>query len=152
MSANQRLFTLMVIATLGTASAAESLPDVRVTPSGVFYTNVVVAEVPWSLHVVKVERTNALYGIQLRHAGGGAIGMIPLSQQISNLTSATAKPVAAINGGFYRRDKAFAGAARGLQIAEGEVLSAPNGGSCFWVDIGGDPHLENIPSQFQVTW
>ena len=142
----------MVIATLGTALAAESLPDVRVTPPGVFYTNVVVAEVPWSLHVVKVERTNALYGIQLRHAGGGAVGMIPLSQQIPALAPTSGKPVAAINGGFYRREKVFAGAARGLQIAEGEVLSAPNGGPSIWVDIGGDPHLENIPSQFQVTW
>src|ERR1017187_68066 len=152
MSANQRLFTLIAIVALGTASAAESVLDARVVPSGVFYTNVVVAEVPWSLHVVKVERSKGRYGIQLRHAGGGAIGMIPLSQQISALAPTSGKPVAAINGGFYRREKAFAGAARGLQIAEGEVLSAPNDGPCFWVDIGGDPHLENISSQFQASW
>ncbi len=154
MSAIQRRFAFLVKAALalGLASAAESVLVAGVMPTGVRYTNVVVAEVPWSLHVVMVERTNAGYGIQLRHAGGGAIGMIPLSQQISNVPPTAGRPVAAINGGFYRREKAFAGAARGLQISAGEVLSAPNGSPCFWLDIGGDPHLENVPSQFQITW
>ena len=145
------MFTLILVAALGTASAAESLLNGCAASQGVFYTNVVVPEVPWSIHVVKVRRTNSLYEIHLRHAGGGALGMIPLSQQISNTTAASGSPVAGINGGFYRREKAFAGAGRGLQIAAGELLSAPNGSPCFWVDVGGGPHLESISSQFHIT-
>ena len=73
--------------------------------------------------------------------------MSPLSEHIAGLRTTAGKPVAAINGGFYRRDKAYAGAARGLQIVDGEILSAPNGGPCFWMDVGGGPHIENIKSR-----
>ena len=78
--------------------------------------------------------------------------MSTLSQQVAAVSPATGKPIAAINGGFYRRDKIYAGAARGLQVTEGEVLSAPNGGPCLWMHVGGGPHITNIVSQFQITW
>ena len=116
------------------------------------YTNIIVSAEPWSIHVIKIPRSNATYEIRSRHAGEGALGMSPLSEHIAGLRTTAGKPVAAINGGFYRRDKAYAGAARGLQIVDGEILSAPNGGPCFWMDVGGGPHIENIKSQFQIIW
>src|SRR5437588_6013622 len=51
--------------------------------SGLFYTNCQVAEVPWSIHIVRVERTNALYELYSQHAGGRAIGLSTLSAQIA---------------------------------------------------------------------
>ena len=116
---------------------------------GITYTNVVVPSEPWSIHVVKIDRSNSRYEIQSPHAGGGALGLSTLRNQIAAVGAGTA--VAAINGGFYRRDSAYAGAARGLQIVSGEVISAPAGNLCFWVDLGGEPHLTNVTSQFQFT-
>lgn len=117
--------------------------------SGIAYTNVVIPSEPWSIHLVKIERASSRFEIQSPHAGSGALGLSTLRDQIAAV--GTERTVAAINGGFYRRDSAYAGAARGLQIVAGEVISAPAGNVCFWVDIGGEPHLTNVTSQFQIT-
>ena len=119
--------------------------------SGATYTNVVVPTEPWSIHVVKIDRTGARFEIRSPHAGGGALGLSTLRDQVAGVDAGAGKAVAAINGGFYRRDSAYAGAARGLQIVSGEVISAPTGNVCFWVDVGGEPHLSNVTSQFEFT-
>ena len=136
-------------------SAAESnQADFRAKelPPGVVYTNYQVAEGPWSIHVVQIQRTNATYGIHLRHAGGGVLGLSTLRAQITDAAAVVGEPIAAINGGFYQRDKVYAGAARGLQVREGELLSAPSGSATFWIDVLGEPHLEEVASQFEITW
>lgn len=116
------------------------------------YTNIIVAAEPWSIHVVKIPRAERALELRSRHAGGGALGLAKLSDELATPDTTFGRPFAAINGGFYRRDKTYAGAARGLQVVEGELLSAPNGGPCCWIDFGGEPHLENVASQFLVTW
>ena len=151
-SGNQLLSTIVVVAVLGGASAAAGVLDSPAIPTGVLYTNILVAEVPWSIHVVKVQRGNALYEIQSRHAGRGALGLSTLSDQTTALDPALCTAVAAINGGFYRRDNAYAGCPRGLQIVEGEVLSAPSGNVSFWIDVLGEPHTTNVSSRFELTW
>jgi hypothetical protein len=132
-------------------ASANNLPGTAAWSGGAFYTNVVVVSEPWSIHVVKVPRTNSLLEIQSRHANGGALGLSTLRDQIADATPQFGKVVAAINGGFYQRDTAYAGAARGLQVASGEVLSAPTGSPCLWLDVGGNPHLEEVTSEFRVT-
>ncbi len=86
------------------------------------------------------------------HAGGHAVGLGPLSAQVALCKPMSGQPAAAINGDFYIREKAYAGAPRGLQIVEGKVLSAPSGGPTFWLDVLGEPHVTNVVSRFQVTW
>ena len=139
----------MVVTVFGTALAAAGM---LAMPPGVLYTNVLVAEIPWSIHVVRVERGNALYEIQSRHAGGGALGLSTLSDQASAPDPVFGTAAAAINGGFYRRDNVYAGCPRGVQIVEGEVLSAPSGNVSFWIDVLGEPHMTNVISRFEVTW
>ena len=119
--------------------------------TGASYTNVIIPSEPWSIHVVKVDRAGSGYEIQSQHAGGGALGLSTLRDQVAAVNSGKGVAVAAINGGFYRRDSAYAGGARGLQIVAGEVISAPTGNASFWIDIGGEPHLTNVTSQFQIT-
>lgn len=143
---------MVMAVALSTGWAVEGAVDSPATLSGVLYTNVVVAEVPWSIHVVKVERGNPRYEIQSKHAGGGALGMRTLSDQVAAVDPAVGKPVAAINGGFYLRDKVYAGCPRGLQIVAGEVLSAPCGNVSFWIDVLGEAHATNVTSRFEVTW
>ena len=121
------------------------------TPVDLAYTNVVVPSVPWSIHVVTIARAPG-HEIHSRHAGNGALGLSTLRDQIQDLNPALGRPVAAINGGFYKRDTAYAGAARGLQIVAGEVISAPNGNPSLWIDVGGEPHLDNVAPGFQITW
>lgn len=123
---------------------------------GISYTNVVIAEIPWSIQVVRIPRGTKLYEIQSRHAGSGALGLDTLSYQVAAANTDQTEPVAAINGGFFVRDNgqtnAYAGAPRGLQIVAGEVLSAPCGNTCLWIDYGRQPHAANVVSQFEITW
>jgi len=150
----QRLSSLSFagLALIATAGPAADLPAPAGQIPGIAHTNVIVPAEPWSIHVARVSRAGFSYEIQSRHADAGALGMSTLSRQVADLNPEHGRPVAAINGGFYQRDKIYGGAARGLQIVEGEVLSAPGGGPCFWVDVGGEPHLTHIASQFQMTW
>jgi hypothetical protein len=119
---------------------------------GVHYTNVVVAEVPWSIHVVRVRRGDTTYEIQSKHALGGALGLSTLSEQIASHSPLKGIPVGAINGGFYRRDKVYAGAPRGLQVVENELLSGPSGNASFWIDLLGEPHMTTVTPRFEIRW
>lgn len=143
---------MLLIAVAALASGA----DTPLHPAGteLFYTNILVPKVPWSIHVVKIPRSNPLYEIQSRHAGTGALGLNTLTEQIAAADSPGAVPLAGINGGFYQRDTSYAGAARGLQIVggNGETISAPSGIAAFWIDLNGEPHLTAVSSQFQVRW
>ncbi|PYJ85628.1 MAG: hypothetical protein DME22_08445 [Verrucomicrobia bacterium] len=123
-----------------------------VPDSGLSYTNYRVADVPWSIHVIRVERSNSQLQIHSTHAGGGALGLSTLSDQIKLLDSRQGTPVAAVNGDYYKRDGAYAGDPRGLQIVDGELVSAPAGGVCFWIDALGQPHATNVLSLFQIIW
>ena len=64
--------------------------------------------------------------------------------------------MAAINGGFYLRTTTgrmpTAGSPRGLQIVEGEVLSAPSDNVSLWFDYAGQPHAAIVTSQFEIIW
>src|SRR5579872_1468307 len=139
---------------LAAVVAAASLPSRAFASSlpGLVYTNSRDASVPWSIHVVQLERANPLYQIQSIHARGKAIGLDTLSDQLGLLDPAARTAVAAINGDFYQRDKAYEGAPRGLQIESGELLSGPSGGASFWIDALGEPHADQVESRFQITW
>jgi hypothetical protein len=126
--------------------------DAPAPAPGLLYTNYRFGNPPWSIHLVCVPRSNPQYELHSMHAGGHALGLSPLSAQVALCKPALGNPEAAINGDFYIREKAYAGAPRGLQIVEGEVLSAPSGGPTFWLDVLGEPHVTNLASKFQVTW
>ena len=145
----------MVVA-IGTACFAGNASELPELPPGLSYTNILVAEVPWSIQVVKIGRDKSRYEIQSRHADGGALGLVTLSSQVAAAGTDASEPVAAINGGFYLRETGqtnpYAGCSRGLQIVDGEVLSAPCGNTVLWMDYAGQPHAANVNSQFEITW
>lgn len=133
----------------GTRANAAAPPELG---SGIVYTNYVFPQVPWSVHVVKMNRSDHDLEFHSTHARDSAIGLGTLSEQIRSFKPELGTPVAGVNGDFYVRDKAYAGDPRGLQILEGEVISAPVGGVSFWIDAGGKPHATNVNSLFKVTW
>ncbi len=139
------------ISAAGTALVLASSASADVLP-GLTYTNTRIASAPWSIHVVQLDRTVPQFEIQSIHARGSALGLDTLSDQLGLVNPALGTAVAAINGDFYQRDEAYAGAPRGLQIVDGELLSAPSGGASFWMDAMGQPHVGNVTSRFQITW
>ena len=121
-------------------------------PAAVTHTNYAVPAGPWSVQVVRLDRAAAGWELRSAHAGGQAVGLAPLSVLAAALPPAAGAPVAALNGDFYQMERAFAGHPRGLQIIDGELLSAPSGGVAFWLDAFGRPHATNVVSGFQVAW
>lgn len=140
-----------VFAAIAAGSALADTAGSLHSPS-LSYTNQRVAKVPWSIHVVRIPRTPATYELRSAHAGSSAIGMDMLSSQVRQVREPGGVPVAAVNGDFYQRSRAHAGDPRGLQIAAGELISAPNGGVAFWIDANGEPHASNVISRFVITW
>ena len=119
---------------------------------GFTYNHDQVADGPWSIHVLKVDRSNSNLTFQSTLARGSNFGLTTLSEQIKTLPSTLGTPVAAINGDYYTSDKPYVGDPKGLQISQGELVSAPSDWTCFWIDAGGQPRLTNVLSEFRVTW
>ena len=49
---------------------------------GVAYTNVIVKEAPWSIHVVRVDRQQTNLVFHTTHARGVSIGLASVSEQV----------------------------------------------------------------------
>lgn len=145
----------------GIALAAVSLllascsPDSSQAPgSGISYHHDKVDKVPWSIHVVKAERARADLEWRTTLGKEARIGLNTLVQQIHALPPEAGLPLAAINGDFYVVDERspYAGDPRGLQILDGELVSAPTDQASFWIDAAGLPQATNVLSRFEVTW
>lgn len=151
MALARRSFSLLMLVLLACALGqvwGEPLPGKAA--STVNYTNQVIESGPWSVHVVTIDRADPRIEVQSMHAGGAAIGLGTLSSQVA-LAAAAGDPVAAVNGDFYERERAYAGAPRGMQIVNGELIRSPSGGNCFWVDFNNQFHMGPVASQFQLT-
>jgi hypothetical protein len=118
----------------------------------VAYTNDVVPSVPWSIHVVKIDRARQEVRFCTTLGGGKWMGMGAVSDQLKAVPAEVGTPLAAINGDFYGKAKDYPGRARDLQIRNGEVLTQPAGHVCFWIDRDGQPHMTNVYSRFRVIW
>ena len=116
------------------------------------YTNEVVSKMPWSIHVVKIERSHHDLQFCTALGGGAVLGMGILTDQLKALPVELGTPLAAINGDFYEKAKEYPGRPRDLQIRNGEVVTHPAGHTCFWIDPQGNPHMTNVYSRFRVVW
>lgn len=144
------------LAFVGATTAAGSTGSTELSPTnsehGFAYLHEENREVPWSIHVVKIQRNHREFRFGTTLGGGQLLGMSVVSEQLKNLPAELGTPVAAVNGDFYLNDKPYPGDPRDLQIHEGEVVSAPNGHACFWLDAAGEPHATNVQSRFRVQW
>jgi hypothetical protein len=122
------------------------------TEPGVAYSNDRVARVPWSIHVVKIDRSRKELAFFSAHAKDKVLGVSLLAEQARAIPREFGRAIAGINGDFYLRDNpTYAGDPRGLQIVNGELISAPDT-VCVWFDLDGNPHLDEVKGNFQVTW
>lgn len=149
------LSALLALALVGCGQSSQAGPQARPAAEfapGITYTNENLPRGPWSVHVVRARRDTGDFRFVSVHARRGALGLSTLSQQVRSIPASSGTPMAAVNGDFYERDRAYAGDPRGLQIMDGELISAPIGGVAFWLDSGGQPHATNIESSIRVSW
>jgi hypothetical protein len=86
----------------------DTTPPPEFTP-GLSYANYRASSVPWSAHVVRMDRTRRDLEIQDTHAYRAAYGISTLSQQIKAFPSGLGEPLVAVNGDFYLRKGAYTG-------------------------------------------
>ena len=116
------------------------------------YYHDVVPDVPWSIHVVKVERSHPELAFSTTLGKGAVLGMGTVSAQLRTLSPEVGRPLAAINGDYFENSHGYRGRPRDLQVRQGEVVSSPSGHACFWIDSAGIPHTTNVCSRFRVIW
>ncbi len=134
------------------ARAGDSESREAKSEPGVAYSNDRVARVPWSIHVVKIDRSRKDLTFFSAHARDKVLGVSLISEQARAIPREIGKAIAGVNGDFYSRDNPmYAGDPRGLQIVNGELISAPDT-VCVWFDLKGNPHLDEVKGDFQVTW
>jgi hypothetical protein len=132
-----------------TSGAPLSIPEFA---PGVGYTNERIARGPWSIHVVRASRQPGQFGFVSVHARQSALGLATLSQQVKSVPATIGIPVGAVNGDFYQRDRAYAGDPRGLQVVDGEMISAPIGGVALCIDGQGQPQAVEVHPRFELAW
>ena len=136
---------IMVRAGASEARAPKSEP-------GLSYKNEKVATEPWSIHVLKIERSRKDLAFYSAHAKDRVMGVGMLAEQARAVPREIGRTIAGVNGDFYLRDNSvYAGDPRGLQIVNGELISAPDT-VCIWFDADGNPHLDEVKGDFNVAW
>lgn len=118
----------------------------------VTYAHDEVKDIPWSIHIAKVDRHRTDLKIVTTLGMHTNLGMSLVSEQVKYLPGELGRPLAAINGDFYRNTKNNPGDPEGLQIVRGELISAPVASrSCFWVETNGSMRIAPVAPQFTVT-
>ena len=146
----RQLLSLLSLAALSQGLLAGDTAPGRNT-RGVAYVHDEVPAQPWSIHVLKIDRSRADFEIHTVLSKGGSIGLGTMTDRMKLLPAGLGKPIAAINGDFWKSGR-YDGDPEGLQIMRGELISAPGERSCFWIDADGQPHATNVLSQFRVIW
>ncbi len=128
-------------------------PPSRPQPGGgLTYLHDEVSNVPWSIHVLKIERSRPNFEFDTTLSSKGAlISLGTMTEQMKAFPQGLGKPIAAINGDFWKNGR-YDGDPEGLQIMRGELISSPGARSCFWIGTNGQPHATNVLSQLKVTW
>jgi len=119
---------------------------------GIFYKNDRFPEVPWSIHIVKVERNRPEFDFVTTKAKDTVLGLGTLTEQIKSIPPDAGTPTVAINGDFYKTERErYPGDPRGLLIVRGELVSSPIDRACMWLDSDGNPRITNVISRFAAT-
>ena len=89
---------------------------------GLTYLNVQNSTLPLSLHVVRMDRHQPELALRVLHSRSQVQGVATMSNMIRKLDPLLGRPLAAINGDFFDRDKPYAGDPRGLEVVDGEEI------------------------------
>jgi large repetitive protein len=107
---------------------------------------------PWSIQIARVRRDRGRAELHTTLGQGRRIALATLSEQMSRFPRGLGRPLAALNGDYFVREGRYAGDPQGLCIVQGELVSAPNEKSCFWVTPEGALQSTNVVSNLAVIW
>jgi hypothetical protein len=145
------VFLLCMCQVPGFAQAGPPSPYPEVVP-GLSYSQQRIGDIPWSIHVVKIDRSHKEFELRATKAKGIVLGLGTVSEQVHSIPPDNGIPVVAINGDYFViKPGPYQGDPLGLNIIQGELVSAPTGAS-FWMDASGSPHIGNVTSRFRVMW
>ena len=135
------------------AAAADEISAMPAGPSdrGYSYRHEEVPAIPWSIHIFKLSRAHREFTFQTTLGASNRLGMSTVSEQVQQLDPERGQPIAAVNGDFYTTDAHAPGDPRDLQIFQGELVSAPAGHACFWIDPSGHPQMTNVQSRLRFV-
>ncbi|MDB6029580.1 MAG: metallophosphoesterase [Verrucomicrobiales bacterium] len=132
---------------------------------GIEYFHKQVPDVPWSIHVVRIERARSDFQLLTTMPTNRAVGLTLTTEQLKAIPPSVGEPIAAINGDFFSWPKgAYQGDPAGLQIIDGEMVSAPPhsresmihgspaNAVCFWTDAKGNIRIDKVASNLEVTF
>jgi hypothetical protein len=133
------------------ASAASKSSFPALGP-GLSYIQERFGDEPLAIHVLKIDRTRSDLALTTTLAKGTLFGLETLSDQIKKIPAEVGEPVAAINGDFFAIKKGpYQGTICGAQIYQDQIISEP-AGPMFWISAEGQPHIDTVTSNFQITW
>lgn len=149
------LLLLPILLTLGLPLiiGQQSVVQTPTIPPGIVYTQQRNGQIPWSIHVVRIDRASKDFRFAATISNGKILGLGTVSEQAQSMNGGDGwSPVAAINGDFFRIEKGpYQGDMLGLEITSGTLISSPSG-PAFWIDRDGSYHIGQVSSRIQVTW
>src|ERR1051326_8163017 len=137
------LVTALTLCLTGNVRASGTNAEATRLERWFHYTNEVIDDIPWSIHIVKLDRSSHDFEFTTTLGRGEVFGMGTVSEQLKTLSRDQGQPMAAINGDFYDKSEKYQGRPRDLQIRRGEVVSNPSGHTCFWMGLDGTPQMTN---------
>ena len=144
------LLGMMVVAWSRVLVLGGTAPKFRESAPGIGVAHAVRDE-PWSIHIVRVERSQPRLRFFPSLAFHDRIGLNALSDQVALFPKSLGVPVAAINGDFYATENdPMPGDPRGLFIQRNLLVSAPIERDCLWFDPSGKPHIDTVRPRFTV--
>ena len=133
-------------------AVVSTIPRAFPSEPGVTHRHEQVASAPWSIHIVKVDRTRKDLAFYAPLATGTVLGVNLISEQARDIPPGMGRALAGVNGDFYERDNnTYAGDPRGLQIVNGELVSGTST-AAVWFDAQGQPQVDDVKGDFKITW
>lgn len=141
------LLAICLFVTPAVPARSAASPAWPVVAPGIEYLHQRIGDAPFSIHVVKVRRSNAHLQMTSSLAQDHIYGLATVSEQLQAIEG---QVVAAVNGDFFHiRSGPYQGDPLGLQIVNGQLVSSPRGAS-FWIDGQGQPHIGPVETRFRA--
>jgi len=108
---------------------------------------------PWAIEILMVDRAHAEYRLMSTLAQDTIFGLASVSEQVKALPTELGTPVAAVNGDWFTLPAGpYQGDLDNIFVHRGQLVSLPSGNDAFWVDAQGQPHVDHVTTELQVTW
>jgi len=154
-----RVATFPILLLTAVAVAAQSpkiRPKYKTIESGLAYahvtvTNFGITNIPWSIHIARMEQSRRDLELVATLAKGHIEGLSTVAEQAASLDPAKGRAIAAVNGDFFViKAGPYQGDPQGLQICDGELVSGPTQAS-LWVE-NQRLHMKQVQSRLEVRW